>query len=196
MHGWAAMLTGTLSAHISAHTSITASIKEKLKCSRCLCFSCRNGFSLFFSFSSSCTLSLLKRLRPTGISGSKDTSCFDFSVANYSALTWAAFFFKASRSVFLAPLKEGGLAIEGKEQQTFGFRKPLSSHEAPTYVKRGIVHNGWYAHLFQFNAGTGTEAHAGHKAANTHKYFHKEKSQMAGLNSSAQFRRTRSECTS
>lgn len=50
MHGWAAMLTGTLCAHISAHTSITASIREKLKCSRCLCFSCRNGFSLFFSF--------------------------------------------------------------------------------------------------------------------------------------------------
>lgn len=106
------------------------------------------------------------------------------------------FFFKASRSVFLTPLKEGGLAIEGKEQWTFGFRKPLSSQEAPTYVKRGIVHNGWYAHLFQFNAGTGTEAHAGRKAANTHKYFHKEKSQMAGLNSSAQFRRARSECTS
>lgn len=117
MHGWAAMLTGTLNAHISAHTSITASIREKLKCSRCLCFSCRNGFSLFFSFSSSCTLSLLKRLRPTGINGSKDTSCFDFSVANYSALTWAAFFLRQVALFFSLLWKRGDWLLRGKSSR-------------------------------------------------------------------------------
>lgn len=72
--------------------------------------------SLFF-FSSSCTLSLLKRLRPTGINGSKDTSCFDFSVANYSALTWAAYFLRQVALFFSLIWKRGDWLLRGKSSR-------------------------------------------------------------------------------
>lgn len=57
-----------------------------------------------------------KRLRPTGISGSKDTSCFDFSAANCSGLASASISERGESRCLLAPLKSG-LVIVGNEKQ-------------------------------------------------------------------------------
>lgn len=105
-------------------------------------------------------------------------------------------FFEGESLCFSRSFERGGIGYWGERAADVWFQKAVIVTRGSDLCQRGIVLNGWYAHLFQFNAGTGTEAHAGRKAASTHKYFHKEKSQMAGLNSSAQFRPARSECTS
>lgn len=85
--------------------------------------------SPLFLSSSGC-LSPLKRLRSTGINGSKDTSCFGFSVANYSALSWAAAFEGANHSGFFSQLWKRTWLFRGEADA--GFSRPLSSCDAPT----------------------------------------------------------------
>lgn len=74
-------------SHIGARVKTSIRGNKALKMRQMLVFFIRgNGLSPFVFLNLLLPLSLLKRLRPTGINGSKDTSCFGFSVANYSAL--------------------------------------------------------------------------------------------------------------
>lgn len=74
-------------SHIGARVKTSIRGNKALKMRQMLVLFIRgNGLSPFVFLNLLLPLSLLKRLRPTGINGSKDTSCFGFSVANYSAL--------------------------------------------------------------------------------------------------------------